>query len=279
MPYREINGVRLRYETWGVGEAPLALLHGLGSSADDWLMQLPAFAPYYRCIAIDLRGHGLSGKPPGPYSVPLFAEDVAGLLVAIDSGPLHVLGLSLGGMVAQQLAIAHPGMVRSLVLLNTLPGLWPPTREIVQLGARRLAVPWRRRTMSQQAARVVADLFPSPEHVVLRRQAESRLAANDPAAYQRATQAVLRFRPGAALGRISCPVLIVAGEADRVVPAVYQARLRRALPRARFVSIPGGGHACNVEQPETVNAAVLEFLRAVDTPFTDDSPPRPPADR
>lgn len=267
MPYLSVNGVRLRYETWGVGETPLLLLHGLGSSADDWFLQLPAFAAHHRCIAVDLRGHGLSDKPEGVYSMALFASDVAGVLRALDARPAHVLGLSLGGMVAQQLAIAHPEAVRSLVLLNTLPGFWPPARAVVGLAARRLTVPWRGRTMAEQAARVAADLFPAPEQAALRAQTAARIAANDPASYQRATQAVLRYRPAAALRRVTCPALIIAGAADRVVPAVYQARLRRALPHARFVSIPGG-HACNIEYPEAVNTAVLGFLREVDVQFS-----------
>lgn len=260
MPYQPVNGIRLRYEIWGVGEPPLVLLHGLGSSADDWFMQLGAFAPHFRCVAVDLRGHGLSDKPAAAYSVGLFAADVAALVRELGCAPAHVLGLSLGGMVAQQLAIAAPELVRSLVLLNTLPGLWPPVRATVRLAARRLSVPWRRRSMAEQAARVAEDLFPRPEHAALRAQARARLAANNPAAYQRAVRAIVRFRPGPALRRITCPVLIVAGEMDRVAPAAYQARLRRALPHARFVSIPAGGHACHIESPEPVNAAVLDFL-------------------
>ena len=106
MPYQFANGIRLRYETWGVGSTPLVLIHGLGSSADDWFLQLPAFAPHYLCVAVDLRGHGLSDKPAGRYSVGLFAADVAALLRELDLVPAHILGLSLGGMVAQQLAIA-----------------------------------------------------------------------------------------------------------------------------------------------------------------------------
>ncbi len=261
MPYQEINGIRLRYETWGVGETPLLLLHGLGSSADDWFMQLPAFAPYFQCVAVDLRGHGLSDKPDGPYSVALFAADAAALLTAIGAAPAHVLGLSLGGMVAQQLAIAYPHLVRSLVLINTLPGIWPPSWHIVRVGLRRLSAPWRSRTMADQAARVAADLFPRPQQAFLRAQVQARLASNDPEAYRKATLAVAAFRPGRALQRIVCPVLIVAGEKDRVVPRLYQERLRRALPAAEFVLIPGVGHASNVEAPDAVNDAVLAFLR------------------
>ncbi len=264
MPYQEINGIRLRYETWGVGESPLLLLHGLGSSADDWFMQLPAFAPHFRCIALDLRGHGLSDKPDGPYSVSLFAADAAALLSALAAVPAHVLGLSLGGMVAQQLGMGYPHLVRSLVLINTLPGIWPPDWHIVRLGLRRLSAPWRRRSMAEQAARVAADLFPRPQQAFLRAQVEARLASNDPEAYRKATLAVAAFRPGRALRRLTCPVLIIAGEEDRVVPRSYQERLRRAIPHAEFVRIPGAGHASNVEAPDAVNRAVLAFLQRME---------------
>jgi 3-oxoadipate enol-lactonase len=263
MPFCYVNGIHLRYETWGAGPAPLVLLHGLGSSADDWFLQLPAFAPHYLCVAVDLRGHGLSDKPEGRYSMGLFASDVADLLRDLDLAPAHILGLSLGGMVAQQLAIAHPEVVRSLILINTLPGLWPPSRQIVRVGVRRLSRPWRRPDMRQVAACISVDLFPDPDSGFFRAQAEARMAANDPDAYRSATLAVARFWPGSALRRIACPTLIIAGEADRVVPSVYQARLRKALPHARFVSISGAGHASNIDRSDAVNAAVLEFLHNV----------------
>jgi pimeloyl-ACP methyl ester carboxylesterase len=263
MPYRLVNGIRLRYETWGVGSAPLVLIHGLGSSGDDWFVQLPAFAPHYLCVAVDLRGHGLSEKPAGRYSIGVFAADVAALLRDLELAPAHILGLSLGGMVAQQLAIAQPQILRSLVLINTLPGLWPPPRQIVRMGLHRLTPPWRTPDMARVAARVAADLFPDPAAEFFRAQAAARFATNDPTAYRNATLAVARFWPGPALKRIACPTLIIAGEDDRVVPGIYQARLRKTLPHAGFVSLPGAGHACNIDRPEVVNAAVLEFLSHV----------------
>ena len=271
MPYQFVNGIRLRYETWGVGSTPLVLIHGLGSSADDWFLQLPAFAPHYLCVAVDLRGHGLSDKPAGRYSVGLFAADVAALLRELDLAPAHILGLSLGGMVAQQLAIAHPQVVRSLVLLNTLPGVWPPPRQFVRMVLHRAIPPFledlraRRRMpdMTSFAERVAADLFPDPAAAFLRDLTAARIAVNDPAAYRRAILAVARFWPGPAFKRIACPALIIAGDADRVVPGVYRARLRKALPHAGYVPIPGGGHACNIDHADEVNAAVLEFLNHV----------------
>lgn len=259
MPFAALNGIRLRYETWGVGATPVLFIHGLGSCAEDWFMQLPAFAANYRCVAVDLRGHGLSDKPAGDYTVPLFATDVSLLLTRLNLAPAHIVGLSLGGMVAQQLGIAHPHVVRSLTLLNTLPGVWPPTREFARLGVTRLAA-GRRASMETLAASVAASLFPDKSDAMLRHMTEQRILANDPPAYRRATLAVARYRPGDALRKIACPVLILAGDSDRVVPAEYQARLRAGIPHARHVTISGGGHACNVNYAEQVNAAILAFL-------------------
>ncbi len=262
MPYLPVNGIRLRYELWGEGETPLVLLHGLGSSADDWLLQLPAFGPYFKCVPLDLRGHGASDKPAGRYSVALFAADVAALIQQLRLVPAHILGLSLGGMVAQQLAIDHPELVRSLVLINTLPGLWPLPRAMWRLFLRRRDLLWQPVDMARAAARIADDLFPGLHQALLHEMAVKRLAANDPRAYRRATWAVLRYWPGRRLARVRVPTLILAGENDRVVPAVYQERLRALLPHASFVSIPDSGHASNLDQPEAVNAAVLKFLLA-----------------
>lgn len=264
MPYQFVNGIRLRYELWGEGETPLVLLHGLGSSADDWMLQLPAFAPHFLCVLPDLRGHGLSDKPNGRYSVALFADDVADLLAELKLMPAHVLGLSLGGLVAQQLAIDHGPMVRSLVLINTFPGLWPPPLHAVGTLLRRRSSVLGSQGMAEIAARIAGDLFPNAHLAVLRDLTRQRLAANDADAYRRATLAVLRFWPGRKLSRITQPTLIIAGENDRVVPAVYQERLRRRLPHAQFVSIPNSGHASNIDQPDAVNEAVLSFLLALE---------------
>jgi pimeloyl-ACP methyl ester carboxylesterase len=265
MPYRFVNGIRLRYELWGEGRTPLVLLHGLGSSADDWMLQLPALAPHYLCIPVDLRGHGASDKPPGSYTVALFAADVAEMLRQLDLMPAHILGLSLGGLVAQQLALDYAEAVRSLVLINTFPGFWPPSPEL-------FGILWKRRSsllrgvdMVAKAGRVAEELFPAAAQAIFRDLTTRRLSANDPGAYSRATIAILRFWPGRRLSRVKCPTLILAGDRDRVVPAVYQARLRRCLPHAQYHVIANSGHASNIDQPDAVNAAVLRFLVAVDS--------------
>ncbi len=109
--------MNLCYEVAGQGD-PLVLIHGLGSSARDWQYQIDFFVPFYKVIAPDLRGYGRSDKPRGPYSVSLFARDIAELITSLSIAPCHLAGISLGGMVALQLAVDSPEIVRSLTLVN-----------------------------------------------------------------------------------------------------------------------------------------------------------------
>ena len=180
------------------------------------------------------------------------------------AAPAHILGLSLGGLVVQQLAIDHAEMVCSLVLINTFPGLWPPPVEVFNTLLRQRCSLLYPRDMAAAAAEVADAFFASPNVSLLTEWTERRIAANDPDAYFRSTVAVVRFQPGRRLDRVRCPTLIIAGEADPVVPRVYQERLRHRLPHAPFVSIPDSGHASNIDRPDAVNGAVLRFLHTVD---------------
>ncbi|MFX5610710.1 alpha/beta hydrolase, partial [Acinetobacter baumannii] len=98
---------------------PVLLLHGLGSSARDWEYQLPALLGRYRLLVPDLRGHGRSGKPRGGYSMAGFAEDCAALLDRLGCGPVHLVGISMGGMIGFQLACDRPDLLRSLTIVNS----------------------------------------------------------------------------------------------------------------------------------------------------------------
>ena len=117
MPHITVNGISMHYETHGEG-SPLLFLHGLGSTLRDWDPQIDAFASQFRVITVDLRGHGESEKPYGPYSIALFAEDIGALLKEIAQEPAHVVGLSMGGAVALHLAMDHSHRLRSLVVTN-----------------------------------------------------------------------------------------------------------------------------------------------------------------
>ncbi|NJN45685.1 MAG: alpha/beta fold hydrolase, partial [Candidatus Competibacteraceae bacterium] len=122
MPKQRSGDIELYYEITGQGH-PLLFIHGLGSCTEDWEQQVAFFAQRFLVITFDVRGHGRSDKPPDPYSIPLFARDTVGLLDVLGIASAHVVGLSLGGMIAFQLAVDVPRRVDSLVIVNSGPAV------------------------------------------------------------------------------------------------------------------------------------------------------------
>lgn len=244
------------------GAATAVLLHGLGSCADDWGLQLPALTPDRRVLTVDLPGHGPSPALPGWPGVADFARPVAAALDLEEPGPLHLVGLSLGGVVALQMALERPDRLRSLTLVNAFARLQPAPggfgRSLVRLallafGPMRLLGAW-----------VARGLFPRPDQAPLRRIAAQRLAANDRRAYLGALAAAARFDVRARLGEIGCPVLVVAGEGDRTVPLACKLELARGVPGARLEVLAGSGHATPLDAAPVFNELVSGFLQAAD---------------
>ena len=166
MPILNIDDIDLYYEVVGEG-APLLFVHGLGSSSRDWEEQVDFFANRYRVIVFDVRGHGKSGKPFGPYSIALFATDTAKMLNALGVGPVHIVGISMGGMIAFQLALSQPQIVRSLVIVNSsLEFLIRTFKERMQVRLRFFTV--QLLGMRKMGKVLSQRLFPKKEHGELR---------------------------------------------------------------------------------------------------------------
>lgn len=262
MPHAFVNGFKMYYETAGDGP-PLVLLHGLGSNHNDWELQIPAFAPSYRVIVPDMRGHGESDAPPGPYTIALFADDVARLLRQLQLPPAHVVGISMGGLVAQQLALDYAERVRSLVLVNTFSRIMlRGPRDWLNLLRRALVMQFF--DMERIGQLVAQQLFPKPDQEVLRQLTVQRWRQNDKTAYRAAAQAALRFNVTERLGEIYCPTLIIAGQDDTTVSPPHRDVLHRGIAGSRLVVIPDSTHATPVDQPEAFNQAVLQFLHEVE---------------
>lgn len=260
MPTIQLQDVSLYFEDLGAGD-PVLLLHGLGSSGQDWEHVVPRLAARYRVIVPDVRGHGRSDKPPGPYGVPLFAQDVAALCERLGLTRVHIVGLSMGGMIAFQLAVVRPELVRSLVIVNSGPDMVPRTLRFwlainTRLGILRLLGRRGPRTLARLLA---PKLFPKPEQAELRRRLEDTIGQNDPDVYLRATRGLVGWSVLDRLHEITCPVLVLASEHDYTplsAKAAYVARLRDA----RLVEIKDSGHASPMDQPEPIAAAILRFL-------------------
>ncbi len=261
MPTITANGVNLYYERHGRGR-PLLLIHGLGSSTRDWEYQVPAFAEEYEVILCDVRGHGRSDKPPGPYSVPLFAADVLSLMRYLDILPAHVVGISMGGMIAFQMAADAPEALRSMVIVNSVPELLiKGVRERLEFSQRLLIT--RFLGMRRMGRFLAQRMFPEPEQAEIRRTFEERWAENDRRAYLEALKAVVNWSVADRLPEMDIPALIVAGEFDSFPLETKRAYAAR-MPRAEVVVVPDSRHGTPVDQPETFNRLVLDFLRRVE---------------
>jgi 3-oxoadipate enol-lactonase len=252
-----VNGIDVYYESTGDGPAVL-LLHGLGSSTEDWGYQIPALAGSHRVIVMDVRGHGRSSKPAGPYSVKQFAEDAVGVLRALDAAPAHVVGLSMGGMIAFQMALDSSSAVRSLTIVNSGPAMIMRTlRQKILIQSRYAIV--KIFGMRKLARMVAGPLFPKPEQAGLLKKFEDHVAANDPRAYLDSLSAINGWSVAERIGKIACPVLIVASDHD-YTPVEWKRAYAAQIPGARVAVLQDSRHAGTLDQPEQFNRILLEFL-------------------
>lgn len=263
MPTVKVGDIQMFYQEAGAGD-PLLLIMGWGGDHTAWALQLPAFSAEFRCIAFDNRGAGQSDQPDVPYSTRMMAEDAVGLMDAVGMERAHIAGVSMGGMIAQEIAINYPERVRTLQLHATLAR---PDAYLVAVGrslllARaaltreefvRTLLPWvlTPRTYGEQpeivelmAQRLVDSPYPA-SLTGLTRQAEACWAHDT----------VER------LHRIRCPTLITVGEEDIFVPLRFARTLQERIPGAELLVIKGGGHGHLWEQAEVFNEACLVFLR------------------
>ncbi len=263
-----IEGGGLHVEEQGDGE-PVLLIQGLGYAVWAWRAQLRAVASRRRGIAFDNRGAGRSVKSPGPYTIELLADDAAAVLRALADVPAHVMGLSMGGYIAQTLALRHPALVRSLVLAGTGaggPGTVPVPKATLDTWLAAAGLPpeeYARRTMPLSFAPGWTDDHPDEYEALLAARLEYPTPPECWAAQFAACDAFLRS--GAEVERIDVPALVLHGDADRVVPIENGRRLAERLPHARLLVLPGRGHLAPLETPDAFNAAVLAFLDEIES--------------
>jgi len=277
MPTAKIDSIELYYEIHGDGD-PLLLIMGLGADSNAWLFQVPEFSKHYRTIVFDNRGVGRSSKPPGPYTTAEMADDTAGLLDALGIGRTHVVGVSMGGMIAQELALRHPRRVRGLVLACTYAEPNPEVERqreslLAQFGARIGAAGQievdPKAIDPMQFFEALMPLSFNPEFIEkeLPKLVEVFSSALQYGFSMEAilgqVAAVTTHRTTDRLHRIQSPTLVITGDADRLVPPVSSEILAQHIPNARLVKIPGGSHGFNFETPEVFNREVLSFLADV----------------
>jgi len=262
MAYFEHEGCTLHYEEYGHG-APVLLVHGLGSSTLDWEMQVPALAAHYRVILMDMRGHGRSDKPRQRYSIAGYSADVLALIEHLKLDRVHLVGISMGGMIGFQLAVDQPQALSSLCVVNSMPEVKVrKPGDYLQWASRWIL---GRLLGLRNIGRILGRvLFPKPGQADLRRKITERWATNDKRAYLASFDAIVGWGVQERLARITCPTLIVSADHD-YTPVAMKESYVKLIPDARLVVIADSRHATPLDQPQVFNQTLLEFLNAVET--------------
>jgi 3-oxoadipate enol-lactonase len=242
------------------GNPAVLLLHGLGADANSWTLQIPALSGAgFRPIAVDFPGFGQSPYDGGGWSIRRMAVILAGLLGELQTGPVHVVGLSLGGTVAQQFALDMPGLTRKLVLVSTfailrpdnLSGWWYFLQRFILVNT--LGLPAQAKVVAQR-------IFPDPGHESLRSILVESISHADPRSYRKAMLSLGLFNSVKRLNEIKVPTLVVTGADDTTVIPARQSLLVAGILHAQQVVIPQAGHAVPVDQADRFNQELLKFL-------------------
>ena len=251
--------MKIAWESRGDGP-PLLLIHGLGYARWGWEPVVDRLAERFRVLVFDNRGIGESEVPPGPYTAAEMAEDAVRVLDEAGVGRAHVVGTSLGGMVAQELALAHPERVDGLVLACTTPG-----------GAGAFPLPQRTLALMAEAPSLAPEVAlrrfvenaladDAPEELVDRIYARRLASPPDPAGWQAQAAAGAGFDALDRIGGIGARTLILHGTDDSVVDSRNAALLAERIPDARVRLFEGRGHLFFWEDPDGFVEAVEEFL-------------------
>jgi 3-oxoadipate enol-lactonase len=260
------DGTKIAYSTWGRREGtPVVLVQGLGVDGRGWALQRGAFGRSHRCIAVDNRGTGASDAPPGPYDLAEMARDVLAVLDDAGIERAHVVGASMGGVIAQIIGVLHPDRVLSLTLACTACQHHP----------------WRRELLAEWAATVesggMGSLFPDGMRWLIGSRLQRRfgvfvnvlarvLVQTKPHAFAAQVNAILaasdelRFE----LPKVTAPTLVITGSQDTLTPLGDAEELAELIPGSQLFVLRGAAHGLMAEAPNVFNDVVLKFLAEVD---------------
>lgn len=286
MPVARVGEINIYYEEAGRGDVLLFIM-GLGMPGFAWEPQVEYFSKKYRCITFDNRGTGKSDKPAGPYSTKEMAEDAVSLLRHLRVDKAHIIGISMGGMIAQQVAINFPDIAKSAVLCATYAQADERVRNHIREGAKKLGVPLLKaeefssifssisgiKNDENAIKEIVEVLLPLTlsRDFINKNKAKlemwmRRVFENPPTLNSFISQvfAVMTHNTLDELKKIKCPVLILTGTEDLLVPPQCSKILAENIKGSRLVEIKGGPHGLNLERAEEFNNALEDFLNSLE---------------
>jgi len=253
MPVAQVAGQNIYYSARGARGVPVVFVHGAAGSHLHWGLQVHALYEHARAVALDLPGHGRS-DPPGRNSVEAYRDVVLGLLDALGFDRAVIVGHSMGGAIAQTLALSHPDRVAGLGLVGT--------------GARLRVLPAiLDGVLSEHAAiaqLVVENSYASGLDPEFQQRAEAEFCACPPHVTHGDFSACNQFDVMARLAEIRAPTLVLCGREDRMTPVKYSVYLATHIPNAHLVIVDHAGHSVMIEQPDETNAALIDLIAWLD---------------
>lgn len=267
MPKAKVNEININYKVEGSGE-PLVMIMGFSGRGGDWMFQKRAFKKYYRVITFDNRGVGKTDKPSGPYTIKMMADDTIGLMDYLAIDRAHILGISMGGMIAQELAINHPDRVKKLVLGCTytngkiardeITSVSPALRKVIEsadtsgAGIRNTLSTILLCTFNRNKWlwRMISPLL---SWILIIRGGTKGFMGQYEAIRTHDTLDKLHV--------IEAPTLVITGTADRLIPPGSSDVIANRIPNAKLVKVENGSHAFSFEMRSRFNQEVLDFLK------------------
>jgi 3-oxoadipate enol-lactonase len=260
MPTASVNGIDINYKLEGDGDRTVVLVNGLADDLETWILQMDdLLAAGYRVLRFDNRGVGSSSAPPGPYTTRLFADDAKALVDELGLSDFHMMGISMGGMIAQEYALAYPETLRSVTLACTYAAPGPFCSRMFSMWedmAPVNGVPFIMRDVTLWAFTV--PFFNEREDEL--REFEGEMAQMPMAVetYLAQLSSIQTHDTRDRVGGISVPAMVLAGEEDILIPVSLSKELHGLIPGATWKTTRGG-HACCWEHPAEFNQALLEF--------------------
>ncbi len=263
MPVIQVNGIDLFYTIQGSSEnEPLLLVAGFNGDSSTWAAMMPSLVEQYQVLRFDNRGIGQTSALDSPYSIAQMAADAAALLDYLSISKLHIAGHSMGGQIAQELALAHPEKIKSLILLSSWASRDDKFNSLIEMFGdlpqklegtlyQKVLLPW-----------VFTDAFYSTPGAMeqLLNLIEHQLFPPTPHGLYHQSRAILGSDTSDRLADIHCPTLVVVSKEDLLTPLRFSQQLAQGIPQAELAILEHGGHACVVESADAVVKVMLDFL-------------------
>ncbi|MDE2484606.1 MAG: 3-oxoadipate enol-lactonase [candidate division NC10 bacterium] len=255
------NGIDIHYTIEGEGPV-VTMSHALGCNLSLWDKQAQALSGRYRVLRYDMRGHGHTSAPPGPYSLEQMADDLYGLLTGLGVRQTHLVGISMGGMIGQIFALKYPMLLQSLVLCSTTSHYPAAARSAWVERIRTVEANGVEPMVEPAIQRWFTPSFREHQPDVMDR-VHTMIRNTPPQGYIGCCHAIPTIDVTDRLREVRCPALVIAGKGDPGTPVAMARDIQAALPSSELAILSPASHLCNLEQPDEFNRALLDFLDKV----------------